>query len=457
MTARILRELGNDLTQSVGWTGADWDQAEFDETSEPLATPMPIGQVASIALGAVGIAGNAIAEQRGAPQGWVRTGARAAGLAMCANDYLRVDGSAPISWPELTRFYRAADGWVFLHGGFAPHTARLIAALDAPADREGLSARLAEMTAQEIEDTCIAANTCGRRLRTPAEWASHPAAHAIAVQPVLSISALAPGAAHPWRQASLPLQGVRVLDLSRVLAGPTIGRTLVEHGADVLRIAAPKIPSIEPLVIDTGYGKRSAFVDLDTGEGRAAFDTLLSSADVVIDGYRPGALARHGLAAHDLAEQRPGLVYLTLSGFGETGPWAGSRGYDSLVQAAVGLSGGEPPKRLPCQPLDYLAGYLGAFAIMRALMVRAESGAGAHIDLSLAGMALWLRTMSNRIGPVGMPEDRNPGFDEIANELISLTTPFGRVTTLRPALDVAWRPRQWASPHPLGTHPPVWT
>lgn len=456
MDGAKLRTLGQSLTGQVGWPDADWASVEFREASEPLATSMPIGQVASIALGAVGLAGLEIARERGAPVGPVATDPRAAALAMCANDYLRIAGQAPVSWPELTRFYRAADGWVFLHGGFPAQAARLVACLDAPADRDGLAARLRGMPAQEIEDRCLAANTCGRRLRTPANWAAHPAAQTIAARPVLDITPLPGGAPRRWTPAALPLAGLRVLDFSRVLAGPTIGRTLAEHGADVLRIASPDLPSIEPLVIDTGYGKRSAFVDLDTAHDRATLDDLLAGADVVIDGYRPGALARFGLDPAALARRHPGLIFVSLSAFGQDGPWGGSRGYDSLVQAAVGLSGGEPPKRLPCQPLDYLAGYLGAFGAMRALIARAETGAGAHVELSLAGMALWLRQMAAGIGDVAAPPDRNPTSREVADELVTLASEFGEITTLRPALDVAWRPRHWTPPQRLGSSAPVW-
>ena len=457
MQVAELNRLGEALTASVGWLGAGWDErVRFADRPEPLATAMPIGHVAGIALGAVGLAASAIAERRGIPAGPVMVDPFAAALAMCANDFLRLDGKAPGSWPELTRFYRAADGWVFLHGGFPPHAARLVAALDAPLDREALAARVARLPAQDVEDRCVASNTCGRRLRTEADWLAHPASAAVAARPVLDIAPLGGCAPRPWTPAATPLHGIRVLDLSRVLAGPTIGRTLAEHGADVIRIASPNLPSIEALVIDTGYGKRSAWIDLETDEGRAAMTALVREADVLIDGYRPGALARHGLDPDSLARLNPGIVLVSLSAWGEDGPWGGSRGYDSLVQAAVGLAGGDPPRRLPCQPLDYLAGYLGAFAAMRALMVQAEGGAGARIGLSLAGMAHWLRAMAKQIGPVASPPDRNPTVDEIAEEMCEVESPFGRITALRPALGVPWRSRQWAPPVRLGTHPPAW-
>ncbi|MEM1164171.1 MAG: CoA transferase [Pseudomonadota bacterium] len=445
------------LTRSVGWMDAPWSRhIDWQDRPEPLSTKMSIGAVAGVGLGAVGVAAAEINALRGGPGGQVSVARDAAALAMCANDFLRVDGKRPVSWPELTRFYLAADGWVFLHGGFPPQAKRLVAALDAPADRDGLAARLAGMTAQDIEDVCVAANTCGRRVRTFQEWNDHPASKAIAAQPVISLEPLGQGPARPWTSAERPLSGIRVLDLSRVLAGPTIGRTLAEHGADVLRIASPHLPSIEPLVIDTGYGKRSAYVDLETDAGRAELTALVREADVLIDGYRPGALAAKGFGVNDLDRMHPGIVYLTLSAFGETGPWGGTRGYDSLVQATVGLAKGDPPKRLPCQPLDYLVGYLGAFAIMRALMVRAETGAGARIELSLAGMAHWLRRIAAEVGPVATPPEKNPVTEDVPEQICEIDTVFGRISALRPALDVPWRLRQWEAPVPLGTHDPVW-
>ena len=457
MDTKRFRRLGNSLPRMLGWDNADWTDVHYLPRSEPLATPMPIGAVASVALAAVGVAAGSIARQRGRQAGPVKVDTVASGLAMCANDYLLLDGKPPGSWPELTRFYRAADGWVFLHGGFPPQAARLAESLGAANNRESVTARVAELPAQEVEDRCLATNTCGRRLRTLEEWLEHPAAKSIADQPALSFETIGEGDPHPWQTAETPLTGIRVLDLSRVLAGPTIGRTLAEHGAEVLRVAGPEVPFIEALVIDTGFGKRSAHINLATDDGRAQMRALVRDADVFIDGYRPGALAGHGLDPETLFDLNPNLVHLTLSAFGETGPWGGSRGYDSLVQAAVGLAGGDPPRRLPCQPLDYLAGYLGAFAIMRALDVRAGTGRGARIALSLAGMAHWLREMTAQIDPIPDPPEHNPRSKEIASELTQLDTVFGRVTTLRPALDVPWRNRVWAPSVRLGTHAPQWS
>ncbi|MEM7056998.1 MAG: CoA transferase [Pseudomonadota bacterium] len=449
-------DIAMQVTEGIDWKDADWGLVDIVPGPTPLATGMPIADIASIGIGAVGVAAATVAQARGITPGRVRLSRHAAGLAMAAADYLAIDGEPARAWPELTAFYRASDGWVYLHAGFPTHTVKLLAALDAPNDREGLAARVAEMTAQEIEDRCVATNTCGRRVRTEAEWQAHPHSAIIAEQPMIRMTHLTAGPARPWTNAETPLDGVRVLDFSRVLAGPTIGRTLAEHGADVLRIASPNLPSATPLVIDTGYGKRSAFIDLETSRGQSDLQSLLKEADVVIDGYRPGALARHGLGPSDLAQSYPGLIHLSLSAFGETGPWGGLRGYDSLVQATTGFASGEPPKRLPCQPLDYLTGYLGAFAVMRALMVRAEIGAGSLIEMTLAGIAHWVREVSKTLPAEASTPNANPTTADVQEELCNTPSDFGQIRSVRPALDVPWRPRTWAPPVPLGASPPKW-
>lgn len=455
--ANGLRRRAAGICHGVGWHDAPWGISRFEPGENPLATAHPVGDIASMALAAVGVAATAIARHRGRDRAPVTINRRAAALAMAANNYLRVDGKAPESWPALTGFYEAADGWVYLHGGFPLHRQRLLAALEAPADREGLAATIADRTARDIEDLCLAANTCGRRVRTEDEWTDHPASRPVAAKPLISISPFGQAGAVKWTSADMPLAGIRVLDLSRVLAGPTIGRTLAEHGAEVMRISAPGQATIEAAVIDTGYGKRAAHADLATPRGRRVLTRLIRGADVFIDGYRPGSLAQRGFGPKAINRLRPGIIHLDLSAFGATGTWGGQRGYDSLVQAATGLAEGDPPKLLPCQPLDYLAGYLGAFAVMRALLLQAETGHGAQIELTLTGMAHWFRRMTAEIGRESDVPDSNAAFKDIGGEICTLNTAFGRIEALRPALDVPWRPRTWAPPVPLGHDPPEWT
>ncbi|MEM1300477.1 MAG: CoA transferase, partial [Pseudomonadota bacterium] len=232
-----------------------------------------------------------------------------------------------------------------------------------------------------------------------------------------------------------------------------------EHGAEVMRIAGPHLPSFDSLVINTGFGKRSAFVDLREEDGRETLRTLIRAADVLIDGYRPGALAGRGFSFDDLQDLNPSLVYLTLSAFGETGPWGGRRGYDTYVQAATGLSaeGPDGPTRLPCQPLDYLGGYLGASSVMAALARRAEEGGAWRAELSLGRNAMWLWEWTDALGPESDPPAANPSLEQAAPVLAEMSSEFGQLRAMRPAVLLSETPPEWrAAPVRLGTHPAEW-
>jgi crotonobetainyl-CoA:carnitine CoA-transferase CaiB-like acyl-CoA transferase len=239
-----------------------------------------------------------------------------------------------------------------------------------------------------------------------------------------------------------------------------IGRTLAEHGAEVMRVAGPGLPFFEGLVINTGFGKRSAHIDLTTETGRETFAALVRDADVVIDGYRPGALARRGFGLERLSELNPNLVYLTLSAFGEAGPWAGRPGFDTYVQCATGLSqdGPDGPSRLPCQPLDYLTGYLGAATIMTALRRRLDEGGGWRAELSLARMAMWIWQETDRHGRDPSPATANPDIGAVDNLRWQMDSAFGPLSALAPAVTLSETPPRWRTPPvPLGTHEPAWT
>jgi len=260
----------------------------------------------------------------------------------------------------------------------------------------------------------------------------------------------------PPRGGARPLAGIRVLDLTRVLAGPTCGRTLAEHGAEVMRIAGPHLPFSPVLVMDTGHGKRSAFVDLRSERGRAELRALAVEADVFVQSYRPGALAARGFGPRDIGA---GKVYVSLSAYGHEGPFAARRGFDSVVQNASGMAAvqGSPeaPRNLPAQPLDYCAGYLAAWGAVRALLRRAEQGGSWHVRLSLAGMAEWIKSLGAAEGWRDAPAELAP--EEIASMTMESDTPHGRLTHLAPVAQMSRTLPRWARPSaPLGSHDPVW-
>lgn len=267
------------------------------------------------------------------PDVWVDDGAVA--TAFTSERHLLINGRAPVNFAPLSRFWRTADGWVRTHANY-PHHRELLLKVMGPAD--SLEAAFAERSALEVEEAVYGAGGLAVALRTPEEWAAHEQAVELAKRPLLErerldsapARVLAPIDATPL----LPAAGLRVLDLTRVIAGPVATRTLALLGADVLRIDPPHLPELPDQHADTGFGKRSATLDLAADRG--AFEELLAVADVVVTGYRPGALDRFGLSAEALAERRPGIVVAQLSAWGAYGPWSERRGFDSLVQVRPG-------------------------------------------------------------------------------------------------------------------------
>ncbi|MFJ4894391.1 CoA transferase [Streptomyces sp. NPDC088788] len=391
--AAVWRELGGDpallaRVSTVARAGA-------------LEARLPVREMARACVGGCALAAaESAAERTGrarVPRVTVDDGAVA--TAFVSERHLRVDGRAPVSFAPLSRFWRTADGWVRTHANYPHHRTRLTAALGLAVDAtpEDVAAVLAERPAREVEETVYAAGGLAVALRTPEEWAAHAQARAVAARPLIERGLLdsaparafaPPGGAGPL----LPAAGVRVLDLTRVIAGPVATRTLALLGADVLRVDAPHLPEAADAHADTGFGKRSTTLDLATDRRR--FQELLATADVVVTGYRPGALDRFGLAPEALAERRPGLVVAQLSAWGAYGPWSGRRGFDSLVQVATGIAvtegSAEQPGALPAQALDHGTGYLLAAAVLRALTERSGDGRGRLVRLALARTAAWL-------------------------------------------------------------------
>lgn len=457
------QEITARLALDLGWASAPVDQFEVQMTPTGLATCMPIADIAAAAQGLVGLASAAMHESRGGKAQKVHVDRWAASLSMTASQYLTVDGEKLVGWDPLTGYFRSMDGWVYLHCQFPHLRDRLLDAFGWPNDPEIVKAELEKLPGQEIEDRAAEAGVCAIMRRDRETWAVHPQALELAKHPVVKLERFGevsgPRSAVSRSTGVAPLAGVRVLDLSRVIAGPMIGRTLAEHGAEVLRIGAEHLPSFDGLVINTGFGKRATFCDLRQASGRTALAALIREADVLIDGYRPGALAGHGFGLEDLQQMNPELVYVTLSAFGETGPWGGRRGYDTYVQCATGLSqdGPQGPTRLPCQPLDYLSGYLGAASAMVALRRRMQESGFWRVELALARTAMWLWEMTDLLPVETTPPHANPSLEDAAPIMTDMDSGFGRLRAMRPAVSLSETTPFWRSaPVPLGSSPPVW-
>jgi crotonobetainyl-CoA:carnitine CoA-transferase CaiB-like acyl-CoA transferase len=394
------------------------------EIAGERGTPEPRLPVEDVGVACVGAALLAAARLEEARTGeWLaptldRGQARAA---LVSERLFRVDGEpAGAGFAPASRFWRAADGWVRTHANYPWHREALLRALGAT-DVDALTAAIASRPAEEVETAAFAAGGIAAKVRTPAEWQAHPQGSAVAAESLLervrlgdapprcSLSAHTTDFAHRKEADRAPAAGFRVLDLTRVIAGPVCARYLGALGADVLRIDPPDLPDFEPeRPADTLLGKRSAFLDLGGESGARRLDALIADADIVLLGYRPGALARFGLVPEELAARHPGLVVMELAAWGHAGPWRERRGFDSIVQAASGIAAVEAgpdgePGALPCQLLDHGTGYLAAAAVLAALVEQREGGGTQVRRLSLARTAHWLLGEGEVAGAAGSP------------------------------------------------------
>jgi crotonobetainyl-CoA:carnitine CoA-transferase CaiB-like acyl-CoA transferase len=456
------------LLQSL-WNAAECDpQAlnaiRIDASAPSLPSSFHVGPVAAATIGAQALAAADLWRQRSGRMQRVDVEIRRA-LAMFRSErVLRINGEPPEDpWSSIAGYYQAGDGrWIQLHTNFPHHRDGVLRVLECEEKREAVAAAIAHWKASELETRLADENMCASMIRTPDEWLAHPQAEALAGLPLFEIVRIGDAPAEPFRNAAArPLSGVRVLDLSRVIAAPVAGRTLAQHGADVLAVGAAHLPNIMPLVIDTGRGKRSAQLDLRAPEQRARLLDLVREADVFLQAYRPGALATHGFSPEALCAARPGIVYVSLSAYGHVGPWSQRRGYDSLVQSATGIAWQEGqaahldgPGKLPCQALDHATGYLAAFGAMVALHRRAREGGSWLVRVSLAQTGRWLQSLGQVPDGLQAPDLRR---EEIRAWMHTMESPFGRVSAIAPVEQMSeTMPHFGRPPMPLGSSEPVW-
>lgn len=445
----------------------------FEGAGAVLPARLPVRELARAGVAVSSLAAaELLALRNRVPVPAVRVDEVAVATAFVSERHLRIDGRAPTSFAPLSGFWQAADGWVRTHANYPHHRARLLAALGIPdtgADQSlvsALSEELASRPAQEVQETVYAAGGLAVAVApapatlaapaTPSAPAA-PAAPAEAGPPLVDVRHVGQSVPRPLTPASLPAQGVRILDLTRVIAGPVATRTLALLGADVLRVDAPHLPEDADAHADTGMGKRSTLLDLTSRGDRHIFEHLLSQAHVVVTGYRPGALDRHGLAADALLSRFPDLIVAQLCAWDWSGPWAERRGFDSLVQAATGIAAVEAtadgrPGVLPAQALDHGTGYLLAAAVLRALSDRQTMGGGRHLRLSLAGTASWLL---HDIRPTPAQDDVDTYDPE--HRLTQTESPYGLLRHALPPVHYDGAPSNWGrAPTRWGTDPPNW-
>jgi crotonobetainyl-CoA:carnitine CoA-transferase CaiB-like acyl-CoA transferase len=442
---------------------------EFTGGLDPiLPTSFKIGETAAASLAAIGLAVSDLWELRTGRKQEVAVDTRRATASLRSGHYLKMEKTeVKHDRNPVMGMYPAKDGhWSYIHANFPNHRAAALKVLGCAEDKEAVRNAVAKWDALELEEAIIAAKGAGGMVRSMEEWAKHPQAQALATLPVLEIVKIGDAPVEKLPEGDRPLSGIRVLDLTRVLAGPSSARTLAEHGADVLKITAAHLPNIGYQEYDTGHGKLSAQLDLRQPEQLATLKALARETDVFVQGYRPGTLSGRGLSPEELAKLRPGLVYVSLCAFSHVGPWASRRGFDTVVQNVSGITtrqgqlfpGAEPgPQFYPVSAIDYLTGYLMAFGAVVALARRAREGGSWLVRISLAQTGRWL------VGRGEVPEARLHDIPteftaaELDKWSIETDTPVGRLRHLAPTLQLSETQPHWARPTvPLGHHQPVW-
>ena len=437
-------------------------------TEPALPSSFALGTALSCAVAASALAASEIGSARGGAVQTVSVGMSDAVRESAGR--FSIDGYTPPAWAKLSGLYPCrgesggAPGRVRIHANFAHHRDGALRLLGLPpgpeTEREAVAEALSTWPAEAFETAAAERGLVVAAVRTPAQWRAHPQAAAVAALPLVAIERIGdapPRALPPIGANAPPLQGLRALDLTRILAGPVAGRTLAAHGADVMLVNSPNLPNIEALA-ETSRGKLSVHIDLATEAGRETLWGLIRECDVFLQGYRPGGIAKLGFSPEEIARLSPGIVCISLSAYGHAGPWRDRKGFDSLVQSATGLNVAEAeafgvaePKPFPVQALDYGAGFLLAFGALAAKWQQMREGGSWLVRVSLAGVGHWLQGL----GRVSVNTTAAiPSFDSVMD---SSDSGFGHLRAVRHAARMSHSPIGYARPSmPPGSHPPHW-
>ncbi|MGE0623649.1 MAG: CoA transferase [Pseudomonadales bacterium] len=447
----------------------DTDRIRFGARAVSLDTPFRAAEAAAAALGAGAAIAGSLAERAGGRPDTFTLDSRHAEASLLSFAYLRfldpVRGLGPrVPGEDRTAaagFYPTRDDrWIYLHSGFPHNTRGLLALLGVEDDRKAVGRAIRRRRAAELEDAIAAAGLCGARVRSAGEWDESVPGRLLGSRPVVEIVQVGDSDPEPVPgTATRPLAGTRVLDLTRILAGPTCARTLAAYGADVLRVGGEHLPSIPLFVVDTGFGKRASHLDLRSSSDASLLKRLIRQADVFSQGYRSGAMERLGFGVTDVATMRPGIVYVSINCYGHEGAWRPRPGWEQLAQTVTGMAvtQGEHlnqsgPTLLPAAVNDYTTGYLAAVGALAALSLRAERGGSYWVRVSLARTAMWVRSLGTH--PTVRPKPLSAR--EVNACSAEIDSAWGPLGYLRPAvsagnLDIRWdRP-----PSPLGADRPA--
>ena len=450
-----------ELVKIAGLPASAAQHAEITGDDPLFKTRYRIVAPGAAVIAATGLAAAELWRIKTGRQQHVRVDGRMAGAAMRAARWLKINGTHPPEDPEkVSGFYQLKDGrWMYLHCNFWNLRDVNLRVVGAPPVKAEVEKAVAKWDGIELENAIVEAGGCACLVRSEEEWIALPQMHAVAKMPLLEIIKIGDAPPRPLPQGDRPLANVRVLDLTRVLAGPTCARTLAEHGADVLRVTREDLADMGTTDFDTGVGKLCTHIDLRNPAEDAKLRELIKTCDVFSQSYRPGTLAGRGYSPEALAEMRPGIVYVTLSAWGHEGPWSKRRGYDTIVQSANGMAWkphNDRPAFLPVSEQDYVSGYLLAYGAMVVLARRATEGGSWFVRCSLAGAGHWIRN-HGLVEPAQFNAAKTLTEAEVNGWMVEHQSPIGRVANLAPVPQMSETPARWARPAvPRGHNKPEW-
>ncbi len=450
----LLDALGLEPVGKISITGQDY----------PEISPHRLASASAAALAALGTAvANVWRVRSGAAQDVAVDTARAIQALRTYHYSLKNGRRLPGGKGPLQAYHRTVDGrWIYIYGHhiFGHFMDAALELLNCAHHATAIDAAIAKWNGFELEEALNARGVPAAIVRTEAEWAAHPQGQWLAARPVVDIERTGDSVPEPLPPGQRPLSGVRVLDLTHILCGPYITRALAEQGADVLRLSSVDVRDPESVLVDTGWGKRSAYIDLNNDADLQQVRRLIADADIVVQSFRPGALDRLGLAAGDMARLRPGITVVSVSAYGTGGPWASRGALEALGQAVAGISDAEAldgrPRSVRTGTMnDYLGAYLGAAGALAALLRRHRSGGSHHVKVSLARTSMWVRELGTM--PEASAHMAKPYAEPVAPTLLTAATPYGEVTALRSAIDYSATPGRWDLPTaPLGSGTAQW-
>lgn len=349
-------------------------------------------------------------------------------------------------------FFETADGrhvYLLRNNGRGTITQDLVGLLRCPNSTAGIAAAVRQWPWSDLEEALAAARLPGVMVRTPQEWLAHPQGCLLDAQPAVSVRRIGDAPRRTWAPGPRPLSGLRVLDASHVIAGPAVGRLLAEQGAEVLQVTNPAERETPAVIMDLGFGKRMAYLDLNQSADVEQMRRLVAQADVFIDSFRPGALEGRGFGPRDLVEMRPGLVCVSISAYGFEGPWRNRGGYEPIGQAVTGLALREghpgPPRGAPTITMnDYLCAYLAGAGVLGALLQQGTTGGSHHVTTSLAQASMWVLTQGE-FSDIPSPEDV-PRWAPRADDLWHTSSVFGELQHVAPITRYSGTPGYWATP-----------